>query len=53
MGTLNHILQHLYVYTELCLLCQELLTLGGLNSLTHSQWGLAKAIPLPGVFAKV
>ena len=30
-----------------------LLTLGGLNSLTWSHWGLTSASPFPGVFAKV
>ena len=30
------VLQHLYIYTEFCLLCQVSLMLGGLNSLTLS-----------------
>ena len=47
------ILQHLHIYTEFCLLCQVLLILGGLNSLTCLHWGLAEARPFPGVFAKV
>ena len=38
--TFNKILQHLYIYTEFCLLCQVLLMLGDLNSLTHSHWAL-------------
>ena len=46
-------LQHLYTYTEYFSLCQALLTLGGFDSSTLSHWGLAKASPLPGVFAKV
>ena len=38
------------IYIEFCLLCQVLLTLGVLNSLTHLHWELVEASPFPGVF---
>ena len=50
------ILQHLYIYTEFCFLCQVSLMLGGLNALTLNTLALgrvAKASPFPGVFTKV
>ena len=37
METFNKILQHLYIYTEFYFLCQALLMLGSLNSLTHTR----------------
>ena len=46
-------IQHLYIYTEICHLCQVFLMLGALNSLTHSHWGLAEASPFPEAFATV
>ena len=46
-------IQHLYIYTEFCFLCQVLLMLGGWNSLTCLHLGLAKASPFPGVLAKL
>ena len=47
------VLQHLYIYTEFCLLCQVSLTLGIPNSLTLSHWGVAKASPTPEIFTRI
>ena len=54
METLNKSVQHLYIYTVICFLCQALLMLGGLNRLTLSHWGrAAESSPFPEVFVEV